>query len=130
MTFGYFKDVSHLKEMVTKAYNQELEEFYEVEFFDTALGMDEKTKAIFNTKLQDIKRQFEIKTKTLMSKLIIVSQELDKYKKQESAGEKQGIEYVMDCAKKLFAAEDNFYRLWKLFQDLKKQNGFFEVFEK
>ena len=56
MTTGFMKDIHHLKELILKKeLCVEENEFYEVEYFDATLGLDEDTKEILNNRIKELK---------------------------------------------------------------------------
>ena len=73
LTMGYMKDMSHIKEMSYK--KLELEDVYEVKYFDELNVLDPTQRDILNEKLRSLKQDFEYKTVVMK----------DQIKKQQQA---------------------------------------------
>ncbi len=74
LTTGYLKDVQHLREMVFRSSNFDEHEFYEVQYFDISSTLDEQTAAILNSKIKTLKMAYEEKTRSLVKKLVALSE--------------------------------------------------------
>ncbi|KAL4435079.1 hypothetical protein ABPG74_003572 [Tetrahymena malaccensis] len=129
LTTGYVKDIQHMKEMLFRQANLEDLEFYEVQYFDSSSIIDEKTRLILNDKLKDLKIQFDKKTQDLIKKIIVLSNEVERLKKLANVGGGSGDQGIVEAVKKIFVLEESPYKIWKVIQDIKGNQFFFNVFE-
>lgn len=86
MTTGYLKDISHLKEMVYRkdCSNFDEQQFYEVQYFDSQLNVEPEVLTLLNSKLSNLKEQYERQTRDLVRKVIALDHIQEQLKEQKN----------------------------------------------
>ncbi|CAD8088080.1 unnamed protein product [Paramecium sonneborni] len=131
MTQGYLKDVQHMKELLFRKNDQQLN-IFEVQYFDSKEGFSEEQTNLLNQKIKGIQQQFEHKYLELTSSIQHITNENKQYIAQiDKFKDKLKIhETSVGLLSRVIQMDNNDpYITWKNIQDLKGNQYFFQVFE-
>ncbi|CAD8164709.1 unnamed protein product [Paramecium pentaurelia] len=131
MTQGYLKDVQHMKELLFRKNDQQLN-IFEVQYFDSKEGFTEEQTNLLNQKIKSMQQQFEHKYLELTQTIQHISTENKQYVAQiDKIKDKLKIHDTSAglLAKVIQMDNNDPYITWKNIQDLKGNQYFFQVFE-
>ncbi|CAD8191597.1 unnamed protein product [Paramecium octaurelia] len=127
---GYLKDLQNMREQMYKKSDDF--DYYEVSYCDVTDIEDPRYRDLVNNKIANLKSQYEKKTREIY--LFVQKQKTEIQNMRQSVGAYEqklklmdNIEYLMN---RIFALEQDPYKIWKYIQDIKGNEYFHDVFEK
>ncbi|CAK64499.1 unnamed protein product (macronuclear) [Paramecium tetraurelia] len=127
---GYLKDLQNMREQMYKKSDDF--DYYEVSYCDVTDIEDPRYRDLVNNKIANLKSQYEKKTREIY--LFVQKQKTEIQNLRQTVGTYEqklqlmdNIEYLMN---RVFALEQDPYKIWKYIQDIKGNEYFHDVFEK
>ncbi|CAD8208946.1 unnamed protein product [Paramecium octaurelia] len=127
---GYLKDLQNMREQMYKKSDDF--DYYEVSYFDVTDIEDPRYRDLVNNKIANLKSQYETKTREIY--LFVQKQKNEVQNLRQTVGNfeqkmklMENVEYLMN---RVFALEQDPYKIWRYIQDIKGNDFFHDVFEK
>ncbi|KAM3134790.1 hypothetical protein pb186bvf_013115 [Paramecium bursaria] len=130
ITTGYSKDVQHMKELLYRKDNNK-QDIFEVQYFDETDGLDQEQIQMLNKKLEILKAQAEIKIERIMQSFLKLHGEYEQQTiyYQSLQQKMKNMDKPEELLSRVIQLHNNPYKTWRLIQDIKGNEYFFNVFE-